>query len=265
MGVRDVRAYRLDGLLGCGGMGEVYRAFDTSHNRMVALKLLPDNLSADEEFRRNSSSSGAGTEPKAAVARLTPFPAHVPACREAWSVGDHRPDRERGRLRLLQLAVLNSTTDWFAIAPLIGLDLDAPLSVVAGMASAYFLAYGLMQPVWGMVSDRIGRVRVMRIALVSAAVAGAGLLGDLVGWRAVPAVTGAAGGLLWWALARLPTGPGTGGRQPAALGRPGAEPPLGPRGVRAGARGGRRGARDAHLPRACRAGARPVGGARRGW
>ncbi|WP_219418546.1 MFS transporter [Pseudonocardia nigra] len=81
----------------------------------------------------------------------------------------------RRRLRLLQLAALTSTCDRFAIAPLlvvIGLDLGAPLAAVAGVASVYFLAYGLMQPVWGMVSDRIGRVRVMRLALLGAALAG---------------------------------------------------------------------------------------------
>ena len=136
------------------------------------------------------------------------------------------------------------------------------------MASAYFLAYGLMQPVWGLVSDRIGRVRVMRMALLGAALAGvgsvlapnlavlgitravaggcfaalipstlvyvgdawpiavrqrplsdvlaasslgialatagAGLLADLVGWRAVPGVTAAAAVVLWFALRRLP-------------------------------------------------------------
>jgi predicted MFS family arabinose efflux permease len=84
---------------------------------------------------------------------------------------------ERARLRLLQLAALTSTCDRFAIAPLlvvIGFDLDAPLTAVAAVASAYFLAYGLMQPVWGVISDRIGRVRVMRISLLGAVVAGAG-------------------------------------------------------------------------------------------
>jgi predicted MFS family arabinose efflux permease len=178
---------------------------------------------------------------------------------------------ERGALRLLQLSALTSNGDRFAIAPLlvvIGVDMRAPLSAVAGVASAYFLAYGLMQPVWGMISDRIGRVRVMRVALLGAALAGAGsalapnllvlgvtrtvagacfaaiipstlvyigdvwapavrqrplsdvlaassvgiagatagagLLADLVGWRAVPAVTGAAAAVLWVALARLP-------------------------------------------------------------
>jgi MFS family permease len=178
---------------------------------------------------------------------------------------------ERSRLRLLQLAALTSTCDRFAIAPLlvvIGISLQAPLSAVAVVASGYFLAYGLMQPVWGMISDRIGRVRVMRLALLGATVAGAGsalapdlltlgitrvlaggcfaalipstlvyvgdmwpaavrqrplsdvlaasslgvatatagagLLADVVGWRAVPAVTAGAAAALWFALARLP-------------------------------------------------------------
>ena len=86
-----------------------------------------------------------------------------------------RPAGERARLRLLQLTALTSTCDRFAIAPLlvvIGLDMGAPLVAVAAVASAYFLAYGLMQPVWGMVSDRIGRVRVMRLSLLGAGLAG---------------------------------------------------------------------------------------------
>ncbi|MBN9097656.1 MULTISPECIES: MFS transporter [unclassified Pseudonocardia] len=89
----------------------------------------------------------------------------------------HAPAQENRRLRLLQLTALTSTCDRFAIAPLlvvIGLDLGAPLVAVAAVASGYFLAYGLMQPVWGMVSDRIGRVRVMRLALLGAALAGIG-------------------------------------------------------------------------------------------
>jgi predicted MFS family arabinose efflux permease len=83
---------------------------------------------------------------------------------------------ERRRLRLLQYATFTSNVDRFAIAPLlvpIGLELQASLAAVTAIASGYFLAYGLMQPVWGIVSDRVGRVRVMRITLLGAAVAGA--------------------------------------------------------------------------------------------
>ena len=79
---------------------------------------------------------------------------------------------ERERLRLLQASTFTSNVDRFAIAPLlvpIGLDLHASLAAVAAVASGYYLAYGLAQSVWGIVSDRFGRVRVMRVALCGAA------------------------------------------------------------------------------------------------
>jgi serine/threonine protein kinase len=43
--------YQLTRLLGQGGMGEVYEAHDTSKDRTVALKILPEELSRDEGFR----------------------------------------------------------------------------------------------------------------------------------------------------------------------------------------------------------------------
>jgi predicted MFS family arabinose efflux permease len=67
-----------------------------------------------------------------------------------------------------------STLDRFAMPPMliaIAVDLDASLSSVVQAAGAYFLAYGLMQPVWGMVSDWLGLVRTMRLTLLFAGLA----------------------------------------------------------------------------------------------
>ena len=75
----------------------------------------------------------------------------------------------------MQLAAFFSSFDRFVVAPMlvtIAASLHVSLIDVAATASLYYLFYGLMQPVWGMVSDRLGRVRVMRLSLFGVAVAG---------------------------------------------------------------------------------------------
>ncbi|MGP4016291.1 serine/threonine-protein kinase [Saccharopolyspora sp. 5N708] len=59
--------YRVEGLIARGGMGEILRAYDTRHDRVVALKLLAQHLAADDEFRdrfkREAHAAGRLREP----------------------------------------------------------------------------------------------------------------------------------------------------------------------------------------------------------
>lgn len=44
--------YKIEEIIGAGGMGEVYRALDTRLGRTVAIKLIPHELTADPTYRR---------------------------------------------------------------------------------------------------------------------------------------------------------------------------------------------------------------------
>ena len=82
---------------------------------------------------------------------------------------------ERAQVRLLQAASATSSFDRFVVGPLlvtIAADFDVTLAGAAAVASLYFLLYGLSQPVWGLCSDRFGRVRTMRTTLAAACVFG---------------------------------------------------------------------------------------------
>ena len=51
--------YQLRSLLGRGGMGEVYVAYDTSKDRVVALKLLPPEFARNTGYEQLSTRSAA--------------------------------------------------------------------------------------------------------------------------------------------------------------------------------------------------------------
>ncbi|GAA1987003.1 MFS transporter [Catenulispora subtropica] len=74
--------------------------------------------------------------------------------------------------RPLVLACFLSNFDRFAITPML-VVLSAAFHVRLGsavlVASGYFFAYGCAQPVWGVLSDRHGRLRIARVALGLAA------------------------------------------------------------------------------------------------
>jgi predicted MFS family arabinose efflux permease len=72
-------------------------------------------------------------------------------------------------------AAFVSAFDRFAVGPvlvIVAADLGASLAQTTAIASAYFLAYGLSQPLWGLLSDSLGRIRLMQATLVAAAAAG---------------------------------------------------------------------------------------------
>ena len=64
--------------------------------------------------------------------------------------------------------------DRFAVAPLLipmAVSFHVSLAAIAGVASLYYLAYGLLPTAYGVLADRFGRVRVIRVALLGTAVA----------------------------------------------------------------------------------------------
>jgi len=59
--------YQLEKLIGRGGMGDVYRAYDTKTDRIIALKVLPHHLAEDstfqQRFRRESQAAAGLNDP----------------------------------------------------------------------------------------------------------------------------------------------------------------------------------------------------------
>jgi serine/threonine protein kinase len=64
---RTIGPYQVGPRVGAGGMGEVYKAFDTRLDRTVAIKVLPPHLAADpfgrERFEREARAVAALNHP----------------------------------------------------------------------------------------------------------------------------------------------------------------------------------------------------------
>lgn len=78
-------------------------------------------------------------------------------------------------LRLLQLGSFTSQFDRLMIAPMlvvIAREMGRSVEEVSLAAAVYFLCYGIAQVGWAVVSDRLGRVRTMRVALLLAMAGG---------------------------------------------------------------------------------------------
>jgi MFS transporter, YNFM family, putative membrane transport protein len=76
---------------------------------------------------------------------------------------------------MLQLGTFTSQFDRLMIAPMlvvIAAEMDQSVEAVSTAAASYLLCYGVAQIGWAVVSDRLGRVRTMRLAWVLAMVGG---------------------------------------------------------------------------------------------
>lgn len=70
--------------------------------------------------------------------------------------------------RYFVVATMVSSLDRAVIAPMmlgIATEFKTGLATIAAGTSAYLLAYGLTQPIWGMWSDRLGRIRTIQLSL----------------------------------------------------------------------------------------------------
>jgi TolB-like protein/tRNA A-37 threonylcarbamoyl transferase component Bud32 len=144
--------YEITGLLGKGGMGEVYRARDTKLGRDVALKILPDDVAQDAERRARFE-----REARAIAALNHPNVVTIYAVEEA-----------AGRV-LLSMEVIEGQT-LGELVPEGGLPLDRLLDLAAPLADALATAHARgithrdLKPANIMVSKE-GRVTVLDFGL----------------------------------------------------------------------------------------------------
>ena len=117
--------YEILSALGAGGMGEVYKARDTRLDRTVAVKILPEALAADPQFKERF-----GREARA-ISQLT----HPHIC-TVYDVGDQAPSTGSGQaVAYLVMELLDGGT----LADRLSkgaLPLDQALTIAIAIASA---------------------------------------------------------------------------------------------------------------------------------
>jgi len=120
--------------------------------------------------------------------------------------GDGGEDKRAAVNPVLYVGPFVSSFDRLSMAPLllpIALDFHATLAQVVVVATLYYLLAGLTQPLYGVLSDRFGRVPVIRGSLVLV------MVGSIV--------SATAQSLLWLIVARVITGAAIGAIIPASL------------------------------------------------
>lgn len=93
----------------------------------------------------------------------------MPAATPSPAIPDRDDTLAGERFAPLYLGSFIAYGDRFSIGPLLVLiaaDFGVSLGTAAAVATLYLFLYGVLQPVYGVLSDRFGRVRVMRAALV---------------------------------------------------------------------------------------------------
>ena len=121
--VEKIGPYRIEGEIGRGGMGVVYRATDPRLDRAVALKALPDDLAADPDR----------------LARFETEARTLAALNHPNVAGIHGLEEAEGRRYLVLVLVVGETlAELLARGPLpLDQTLDFAIQIASGLAAAH--------------------------------------------------------------------------------------------------------------------------------